>query len=77
MAFTLIIGLLPYTGEVVKAYPPLKAQAKSRQLSAPSAADSIFPARWDSHLRLLEHKMCCNLKEKEKEGVAPLSAQVW
>lgn len=46
MAFTLIIGLLPYTGEVVKAYPPLKARAKSRQLSAPSVADSIFPARW-------------------------------
>ncbi len=37
--------LWPYAGEVVKAYPLLKAGAKSRRPPARSVADSIFSAR--------------------------------
>lgn len=72
-AITVVIALLPFTREVVKAYPLLKAKAKSRWPSAQSVADSIFSARRGLPPEATEAQKLLSFK---KHLVAPSSASV-
>lgn len=70
-AITVVIALLPCTREVVKAYPLLKAGARSRRPSARSVADSIFSARRGFSPEATGAQKLLSFK---KHLVAPLSA---
>lgn len=70
---TVFCFFLPYTREVVKAYPLLKAKA-SCQPSAQSVADSIFSARWGFPPEATEAQKLVPFK---KHVMAPSSEWLW